>query len=337
METFTFIPVWVIQDALVLIMAMIAVAFIVKNEEHPVPILLEFAAFVFLYAAIYENFATLMGWYGYGRSLVMVFNVPITVPVIEFLVVYTTLRWLKYTTTPTWSKPFIVGFMGMLFDFTLDPLAMKQIYTTAEATIGRWTWFPGPQDAQILGEPVYNFPGWVLLSGYAAIFILLGRWWFKRSNYKPLIAYLYPILAMIAALLTLVSPLSQLLLWLGPIFTKGSFAEWIMLGIWFVVPSVLLLIYGRTLKEPLSLKKEYLLPIIFTGSHAINLLFTFIGGYVEILPVVGSAVLIQSLVLYGTWWSSRKKGTDIKTSEHPGLPTNARLARFVGFGKNDKR
>ncbi|OLS12712.1 MAG: hypothetical protein RBG13Loki_3658, partial [Promethearchaeota archaeon CR_4] len=34
---------------------------------------------------------------------------------------------LKHTSIPTWCKPFIVGFMGMLFDFTLDPVATHQI------------------------------------------------------------------------------------------------------------------------------------------------------------------------------------------------------------------
>ncbi len=46
---------------------------------------------------MYENFATLMKWYGYGRSLIMIFNVPITVPIVEYLVVYSTLRILQIT------------------------------------------------------------------------------------------------------------------------------------------------------------------------------------------------------------------------------------------------
>jgi hypothetical protein len=34
--------------------------------------------------------------------------------------------------------------------------------------------------------PVYNFPGWMLIMLYSSIYILIGRWWFKRSGYKPL-------------------------------------------------------------------------------------------------------------------------------------------------------
>lgn len=152
MGPFTIIPVWIIQDLLVLIVAVITVVYIVKREEHPASILLEFVCFIFLYAAVYENFATLVGWYGYGRSLVMLGNVPITVPVFEYLVIY--------------------------------------------------------------GEPVYNFSGWMLLCGYAAAAILLGRWWFAKSGRKKIIGYLYPPLAMVVSLGILVSPLSRFLLWL---------------------------------------------------------------------------------------------------------------------------
>jgi uncharacterized membrane protein len=182
MGEFTFVPTWVVQDLLVFIAAIVTVFFIIRKEERPESILLEMLCFCFLYAAVYENFATLMGWYGYGRTLLMVGNVPLSVPVVEYLVVYATLRMLAAMKVPTWSKPFIVGFMGMSFDFTLDPLATKLVYAVKEGTIGRWTWFPAPADVQIFGEPVYNFTGWVMICGYAAAALLLGRWWHKKRD-----------------------------------------------------------------------------------------------------------------------------------------------------------
>jgi hypothetical protein len=247
----------------------------------------------------------MMKWYGYGRSVVMLFNVPITVPIIEYLVVYTSIRFLSYFQMPSWSKPFMVGFMGMLFDFTLDPLAIKQIFATTEATIGRWTWFIGPNDVNILGEPVYNFSGWVLLCGFAAIFILLGRWWFAKSG-KPVVGYLYPFLSMLAALILLVSPVSRFLLWLGPIMSKGTFSEWIMLGVWFIIPAVLLLIYGRNLKKRLSFRKEYLIFIMFVGFHFINIIFSVIGKYYSILVIEISFALLQSLIILIVYYKSNK-------------------------------
>jgi len=44
----------------------------------------------------------------------------------------------------------------------------------AEKAIGRWSWFPGPGDANLLGIPVYNFTGWIFICGFAAALFLLA-------------------------------------------------------------------------------------------------------------------------------------------------------------------
>jgi hypothetical protein len=75
MGTFTIVPAWIIQDVLVLGITVAKALFIVKREEQPGPVLREIVCFVLRYAAVYENFATLMGWHGCGRSIVMVVNV----------------------------------------------------------------------------------------------------------------------------------------------------------------------------------------------------------------------------------------------------------------------
>lgn len=229
MGAFTFIPLWILQDLVILGLGLAALVFIIRKEAHPESIVLELFAFCFLYAAVYENFATLQKWYGYGRSILMVFNVPFTVPLVEYLVVYSTLRLLEGARAPVWTRPFVAGLSGMLFDFSLDPVALRQVFATAEGTTGRWTWYPGAADAQIYVEPVYNFTGWILLCGYAAVFILLGRAWYRHSGYRKGVGLAYPFLTMVASLLVLVSPLSRFLLWLWPFMDRGSVAEWIML------------------------------------------------------------------------------------------------------------
>jgi hypothetical protein len=299
MGTFTFVPVWVIQDVLVLGLAVATALYIVKREEHPVPVLLEMVCFVFLYAAVYENFATLMGWYGYGRSLVMVFNVPLSVPVVEYLVVWATLRLASRMEMPGWCKPFVAGLSGMLFDFTLDPLAIRQVFSTAEGTIGRWSWFPGPGDVTLYAEPVYNFSGWVLLCGYAAAYLLLGRWWHRRSGFHPLVGYLYPILAMLLALATMVSPLSRLLLWLYPFLGKGSVGEWIMLAVHIAVPALLLaLVWRGRMKGRLSWRDDWPLLFILVGVPVVHLAFALAGGYWDVLWLVAaSTALLGGMVI----------------------------------------
>jgi hypothetical protein len=299
MGTFTIVPVWIIQDVLVLGLAVATVLYIMKREEHPTSVLLELICFVFLYAAVYENFATLMGWYGYGRSLVMVFNVPLSVPVVEYLVVWATLRLASRMEMPGWSKPFVAGLSGMLIDFTLDPLAIRQVFSTAEGTVGRWSWFPGPGDVTLYAEPVYNFSGWVLLCGYAAAYLLLGRWWHRRSGFRPLVGYLYPVLAMLLALGTMVSPLSRFLLWLYPFLDKGSVGEWIMLALHVVAPTMLLaLVWRGRMKSRLSWCNDWPLPVILVGMPVVNLTFTLAGGYWDVLWLVAaSTALLGGMVI----------------------------------------
>lgn len=291
---------WAVQDALILVVAAITVVFIATREKHPATFLLELFCFVFLYASVYENFATVMGWYGYGRSLVMVLNVPLTIPLVEYLVVYSSLRMLGRMRVPVWSKPILVGFSGMLFDSTLDPLSVRQVAATSSGLIGRWTWFIGPHDVNIFNVPVYNFSGWMLLCGYAAAFFLLGRAWFERSGHARWVGYLYPPLAAIGALLVLMSPLSRALLWLAPLFERGSAAEWIMLGVYVVLSLVLLVgVWRGRMLSRFSIATELPSFLVLGGFHLTNLLFVAVGGYWQIMwyEVALSAAQITFLVV----------------------------------------
>ena len=299
MTSLTFVPIWVLQDALIILVAVIVTVYIIKKEEHPIQILLELLCFTLLYAAIFENFATLMGWYNYGKSLIMVGNVIITVPVIEYLVVYVTLRLLRTMKISTWCKPFIVGFSGMLFDFSLDPVSVRLIYSTFEGTIGRWTWYIGPNDVNIYNVPVYNFPGWALLCGYGAAFLLLGRWWFKKSNYSKKVGYIYPALSMLGALVTLMSPLSNFLLWAEPFFLKGSVGEWLMLVVHFIVPLFVLAVFWRgRMKQRLSLKEDYPILLVLILFHISNIVVAVIFGFIDILWLQLLFTAIQGSFIY---------------------------------------
>nr|WP_312048261.1 carotenoid biosynthesis protein [Anaerotignum sp.] len=123
-------------------------------------------------------------FYSYGHSILMIFNVPLTVPIIEFLIVYSTLRVFKTMNIPSWRKPFITGLTAMTFDFSLDPVAVKQIFQTSEGIIGRWSYYPIPGEPVIYGEPVMK-------AGYWTTFILIGEWWHKKKGYINLIGYIY--------------------------------------------------------------------------------------------------------------------------------------------------
>jgi hypothetical protein len=291
------IPVpWLLTDVVTLLISLAVIVFIVEKSKHPAPVLLEGFAFVVLYASIFENFAVVNGWYVYGRSLVMIGDVPLSVPLIEMDVLLMGIWLLEKMEIPAWCKPFIVGFLGMLLDFSLDPVAVNQLFNAGGISSGRWTWLIQPWMVNIYGIPVYNFPGWMLIMLYSTTFVLLGRAWFMRSGFKPVVGYVYPFLAMILSLIAMVSPLSQFLLWLAPIGTKGSSLEWGMLAFHLLFPAILLAVFWRgRMKTPVTLKDDYGVFAVFVLFPLSNILFAIAGGFSEVLWLV----MLSSFLLWG--------------------------------------
>jgi hypothetical protein len=298
---------WLLADILTLLVTLLVGMFVIRKSKHPAVVLLECFGFVFLYASIYENFAVVQGWYVYGRSFLMVGDVPLSVPLLEMDVLITGLWLLEKMEIPEWCKPFIVGLFGMLQDFSLDPLSVRQVFTVNGVTSGRWTWLLSQGVANIYKVPVYNFSGWMLIMLYASAYYLIGRAWFRRSGYKPVIGYVYPLLATLLALLTMVSPLSQFLLWLAPFFTKGSSAEWAMLAFHLVFPTVLLAVFWRgRMKSPITLKSDLPIFAVIILFHISDILFTIAGGFSAILWLVLLVSLVH-FVLLGLICLSGKK------------------------------
>jgi len=288
---------WLLQDLIALGLSLFVLAFIIRREKRPMVALLEAFAFVFLYASVYENAAIVMGLYTYGRSVVMIGYVPASVPLIEVCVLITGFWLLEKTALPDWAKPPVIGLFGMLQDFSLDPLAVRQIYPSEGITTGRWSWLISPGDVNILNVPVFNFPGWMLIMLYGAACLLVGRWWYRRSGYRAWVGIVYPFLSMIAALLLMISPLSRLLLWLGPIFQKGSPAEWPLLAFHLLVPAALLGYFWRgrmTRRFTLDDLPVFVFPTVL---HASDILFTLAGGFTEILWIVLLASFVQTAFL----------------------------------------
>jgi hypothetical protein len=213
---------------------------------------------------------------------------------------------LEKTSLPDWVKPPIIGLFGMLQDFSLDPLAIRQVYTVGEVTSGRWNWLIAPGDVNILNVPVFNFSGWMLIMLYGSACLLIGRWWYRKSGYRPIVGCLYPFLAMIAALLLMISPISNLLLWLGPIFQKGSSIEWVLLAFHLIVPTALLIFLwrGRMTKSfTIDDLPVFIVPIVL---HISDISFTLIGGYDEILWIVLLASFVQTAFLFYAYMNNRR-------------------------------
>jgi hypothetical protein len=204
-----------------------------------------------------------------------------------------------------WCKPFIMGLLGMLQDFSLDPLATSQVYTVDTVTTGRWTWFLNPGAVNIYGIPVYNFPGWMLIMLYATTFVILGRRWFKRSGYKASVSYKYPFAALLLALLAMMSPVSNTLLWL--VAFQGTLIEWVMLAFHLAFPTVLLAMMWRgKMNNPIIVREDIAIYLVPVALHVSDIVFTIVGGFTEVLWLVVLASCLHVVLLATVWFSSKR-------------------------------
>jgi hypothetical protein len=293
-------PTWVVQDILVFILTGGLLFFLMKKQPERAPYLfLELVAFA-VYASIYENMAvTRLHLYSYGTSLIMIGNVPLSIPLFEAMVAVSALEILGYMHVPAWARPVIVGFFAVLQDLSLDPVAVSQIYPVGDSFSGRWQWLVvKPGMASMFNEPVYNWSGWFLFTCFAATFILLGRWWFKRSNNHPVVGMVYPFAAIVGAFLLLVSPLSRFMLWLEPFFAQASTSEWVMLVVYLLFPAALLVfIWKGRMQRSMPLQETWPFFGILITLHASDVIFAIVGGYWHTLWIVLGASAIHTAIL----------------------------------------
>ena len=141
---------------------------------------------------------------------------------------------------------------------------------------------------------------------YGATCLLVGRWWYRRSGYKLVVGIIYPFVSIFAALLLMISPISNFLLWLGPFFQKGQPIEWIMLAVHLVVPMLLLIFLWRGKMTSPFTRDDLPIFMVPTVLHLSDILFTIIGGYYEILWIVLLASAAQTGLLVYAYWNNRK-------------------------------
>jgi hypothetical protein len=295
-------------------------AYIARHERHPVSISIEVAAFAVLYAGTYENLATVIGWYQYGRSLLMYFNVPLAVLLLEALVYYAGLKLMDRMAIPTWLKPLGAGALAVIQDFAIDPVETHETYRTAQGVTAHWTFHTPATPVSIAGEPVMNFTSWMFLVGAGAAWMMVGRWWHRRSGYNRTVGILYPLLAVVAALATLGSPLSRLVLfgmlgYGGRPWTEwppASELQWVSLAAAIVVPLVLLAVFWRgRFTAPVSAREDAPLLAVLVGLPLAEILFAVAGRHWDILGLVAAGAAAMLVLVGGIYRvAARQAGAD---------------------------
>lgn len=289
---------WLVSDLVINALALWGLLFLVSRAERPVPLLLEVAALTLLYAAVFENAAVARGNYIYGRSLFMFGDVPAAVPFEEIMILVMGLAMLGKAGMPVWTRPVITGLFGILQDFSLDPIATRQVFTVNGLTSGRWTWLPDGGPVNILHIPVYNFSGWQMIMTYGGLSLLVGRAWYRRSGYAGRIGLVYPFIAALAAVVLIHTPLSMFALWLWPFFNQGYDSEWAMLGLWVALSLVLIAgWWPRRRGQGLDWAVDwpfFAIPVLW---HVFDIASACVAGIYASLPLMLAATVAHMLLL----------------------------------------
>lgn len=303
---------WIVQDVIVYALSIAVLFFIMKRDPENAPYrFLEIVVLVALFGGVFENRAVEpTHLYSFGTSLLMLGNVPFSVPLVEAVMIVCALYILDRMEIPVWCKPLVVGFLVIVQDFSLDPLAVSQVAETSAGVSGRWQWLiVKPGDASLFGEPVFNFTGWMLIGAYGSIGLMLGRWWFERSGRKALVGVLHPIVGVLAALaLMLLFPwLAKFLLWAAPFYERGSSAEWVMLAVNLVVPVGMLLFAWRgRMKRAIVPSETWLFFGYFLLLHVSDVVFMVTGQHWNVAGVVLGSFAVH-LVVFGTIYTKGRQ------------------------------
>jgi len=293
---------WAIAELLALILFFYCLADILKRDKDNLRIqrVFELIGFV-VYAGIFENIGVLGNTYNYSLDrLVMVGTVPLSILLIEASIFYSALRFAEQLRFPKWTIPVIVGFLGVLQDLTIDPVAAFDLHMVAGVMEGRWNWTTHYTN-MLFGIPFFNFTGWFFLMFYYTALIQGGRYLFKKSGYKTSIGIAYIITSSIAGVLLIISPINRFLLFLNPIYPLFSnrTAEIVMLS-FVLIFSIVILIKYRKRRALISVKNDAVVWVIPLILHTFDIILAFslkiTIAYIPVLLFAG--IHLGYLVVY---------------------------------------
>ncbi len=280
---------WAIAEILAFFLFFYVLVDAMKKGDHKTRIyrILELFGFI-VYAGLFENIGVLGNTYNYSLNrLVMVGVVPLSILAFEAVIFYSALQFVEKLNFPKWARPIVVGLLGVLQDLTIDPAAVFDLHIVNGVMEGRWNW-TFHYDGLLFGIPFFNFTGWFMLMFYYTTLIQLGRILHEKSGYKRNRGIAYIILSPILGVLLIVSPLTQFILFLYPIFPLflNRTAEIVMLSI-IVVISVATLIKCRKRSFDVDYKDYSVIWVIPLILHTFDIMLAFsLGITIAYVPVL---------------------------------------------------
>ncbi len=268
---------WAIAEILALVLFLYCLSDAMKKSDDRTRVfrVLELIGFV-IYAGLFENIGVLGNVYDYSLDrLILVGVVPLSLLMFEAVIFYSALQFAEAMNFHKWVRPFVVGFLGVLMDLAIDPVAVFDLHLVNGVLEGRWNWTTYYDD-MLFGIPFFNFVGWFLLMFYYATLIQLGRDQHEKSGYKESIGTAYVIIAPIIGVLLIVSPITRFLLFLYPIFPMflNRTVEIFMLSSIAIITIVVLFKYRKG-SEVIDYRNYPVIWVIPLVLHAFNIVLAF--------------------------------------------------------------
>ncbi|MCX6054327.1 MAG: carotenoid biosynthesis protein [Chloroflexi bacterium] len=286
---------WFFTEVFASVLFIICIIHALQQENGKIK-LIELLAFI-LYSAIFENIGVFMDIYDYNvNRIMMIGKVPIEILMLEGVIFYVALRLAEKLHIPKWGIPFVVGFLASMQDMTIDPAAVFDLHKLGGVMSGQWNWTLR-YDGTFFGIPFFNFSGWMYLMAFFVIALELGALLHKKIKNESF-GYYYPFLAVIPALLMLVS-ISRFVLFFQPFFpmyTRG--AEIGMLVFNYLLGLFILLRYQK-IDKPFDLKNDGLFFFIPVALHLFDIIIAFsLKIEIAYIPVVVVSLFHISYLLF---------------------------------------
>ncbi len=266
-----FTPVsWIFLDFITIIGFVMMVLYVVKKEERPIPMVLAMFAFLF-YSGIFENIGHgFMKMHPYSPyRLLRIGNIALTVSMLEstlFFGAYYLVKQLKINKKLNWMKPFMVAVLATLPDYIIDPVMAADTYIFDGLAHAQWNWhWPDNlnqiYDGSFFDIPFYNFTGWYFLMLWFGLSLEIGKFIFKKSNYKKIVGYIFPWFLPITSMIFMMMPTSKIILFGNKAGATLREPEIVMLVIWSLIGIVMFIINRKT-KRDFSIKTHWQLIVI---------------------------------------------------------------------------
>ena len=297
---------WLITELLSIVLFVLCMFHALKQEDYKSKVM-ELICFV-VGAGIFEHVGVLIAkTYSYDQHRILMAGViPLSVLLIEAVILYSSMILFEYLKLPKWTAIWVVGFLCVFQDFSIDPVYINDKYLYNGVMSGQWNW-AFKYEGTFFGIPFENFSGWIYMTGIYAAMIYMGGWLNKKYN-KDWIKTATPFISG----LFLIIPLALI----GMVAINGGGArtpELMKLVLNCAFPIILMIIYWNKM-EPINLKKDKIIFVVPIALQLYNLAVGFGRGISKSYIPITVCALINFAFLFYLYRKAKKAEFDINLS-----------------------